>query len=107
MLFSNMPPLEEAKILCSELATRKTSKKGNPLRLALYDISRAHFYGKAQRKIYVTLPPEDDEPGKCAILLKTMYGTQDASHVWQGINESTCKTRIPAGKGMDQYFHPR
>ena len=25
MLFSNMPPLEAAKILCSELATRKTS----------------------------------------------------------------------------------
>ena len=31
----------------------------------------------------MTLPPEDDEPGKCAILLKTMYGTQDASHAWQ------------------------
>ena len=31
----------------------------------------------------MTLPPEDDEPGKCAILLKTMYGTPGASHVWQ------------------------
>ena len=69
MLFSNMPPLEAVKILCSELAARKKNKKGKDLRLALYDISRAHFYGEAQREIYVTLPP--------------MYGTQDASHVWQ------------------------
>ena len=81
MLFSNMPPLEAAKILCSDLATRKTSKKGRTLVLALYDISRAHFYGRAQRKVYVTLPPGDEQEGYCAILLKTMYGTQDASHV--------------------------
>ena len=83
MLFSNMPPLEAVKILCSELATRKTSKKGRDLRMALYDISRAHFYGEAQREIYVTLPPGDEQEGFCAILKKTMYGTQDASHVWQ------------------------
>ena len=51
MLFSNMPPLEAVKILCSELAARKKNKKGKDLRLALYDISRAHFYGEAQRAI--------------------------------------------------------
>ena len=79
MLFSNMPPLEAVKILCSELATKKRSKKGKDLRLALYDISRAHFYGEA----YVTLPPGDEQEGYCAIFKKTMYGTQDASHVWQ------------------------
>ena len=83
MLFSNMPPLEAAKLLCSMLATKRKSKRGKPLKLALFDISRAHFYGKAQREIYVTLPEGDDEEGKCALLLKTMYGTQDASHVWQ------------------------
>jgi hypothetical protein len=81
MLFSNMPPLEAVKILCSELATRKKNKKGTDLRLALYDISRAHFYGEAQ--IYVTLPPGEEQEGYRAILKKTMYGTQDASHVWQ------------------------
>ena len=81
MLFSNMPPLEAVKILCSELATRKKNKKGRDLRLALYDISRAHFYGEARREIYVTLPPGDEQEGYGAILKKTMYGTQDASHV--------------------------
>jgi len=43
MLFNNMPPLEAVKILCSELATEGSEV----LELALYDISRAHFYGKA------------------------------------------------------------
>ena len=37
MLFSNMPPLEAAKILCSLLASKKTSKNGKLLKLALYD----------------------------------------------------------------------
>ena len=32
--------------------------------------------------IYVTLPEGDDEEGKRALLLKTMYRTQDTSHVW-------------------------
>ena len=79
MLFSNVPPLEAAKVLCSMLATKRKSKRGKPLQLALFDISRAHSYGKAQREIYVTLPEGDDEEGKCALLLKTMYGTQDAT----------------------------
>ena len=83
MLFSNMPPLEAAKILCSLLASKRTSKNGKLLKLALYDISRAHFYGESQRDVYVTLPEGDEAEGMCARLLKTMYGTQDASHVWQ------------------------
>ena len=50
------------------------------------DISRAHFYGKAQRELYVDLPDEEKKlhPGKCGRILKSWYGTQDASHVWQG-----------------------
>ena len=83
MLFSNMPPLEAVKILCSELATRKKNKKGTDLRLALNDISRAHVYREAQREIYVTLPPGDEQEGYCAILKKPMYGTQGASDMWQ------------------------
>ena len=35
------------------------------------------------RSIYVTLLEGEDEGGKCALLLKTMCGTQDTSHVWQ------------------------
>ena len=36
----------------------------------------------AERAIYTNLPEELDEPGYAAKLLKTMYGTQDAAHIW-------------------------
>ena len=80
---SSMPPLEAVKLLCSLAVSRRTSKRGKPPKLALYDISRAHFYGVAKRRILVTLPPGDEETGKFALLLKSRYGTMDASHVWQ------------------------
>ena len=83
MLLSNMPPLEAAKILCSLLASKRTSRSGKLLKLALYDISRAHFFGESQRAVYVSLPEGDEADNMCALLHKTMYGTQDASHVWQ------------------------
>ena len=86
-----MPPLEAAKILCSLLASKRTSKSGKLLKLALYDISRAHFYGESQRAVYVTLPEGDESENMCALLHKTMYGTQDASHVWQ---EHSLKIRL-------------
>eukprot|EP00971_Amphidinium_carterae_P316023 6281649-Amphidinium_carterae.1 len=52
------------------------------------DISRAHLYGDAQRDLYVELPPEDehqegDSEPMCGLLLRSMYGTQDASQIWQ------------------------
>ena len=56
-------------------------EKGKPLKLRHYDISRAHFQGTAQR-----LPAEDRQKygeDKVGRLVKSMYGTQDASHIWQ------------------------
>ena len=50
----------------------------------IFDISRAHFYGTAVRRVFIDLPDEDKvEQGydKCGLLLKSMYGTQDASHI--------------------------
>ena len=53
------------------------------LKLDLVDISRAHFYGEARRPVYVTLPEVEEKEGMCGRLLKRMYGTQDASSIWQ------------------------
>ena len=51
-----------------------------------YDISRAHFYGVAQRRLIVELLGEecvgDSEP-MVGLLKRKMYGTVDASAVWQ------------------------
>jgi hypothetical protein len=47
------------------------------------DISRAYFHAKARRLVYVKLPMEDNEEGKCGKLLKAMYGTRDAAQNWE------------------------
>ena len=84
-LFSAMPPLEALKLLCSLKVSLKTSRRGKPLKLAHFDISRAHFMPKARREIYVELPDEDPmkQKGFVGMLLRSMYGTQDASNLWQ------------------------
>ena len=33
--------------------------------------------------MYVWLPEEDNEPGKCGKLVKAMYGTRDAAQNWE------------------------
>ena len=82
-LFSAMPPLEAVTAIVMSVCW---SGKGKPLNLRHYDISRAHFQGAAQSLIYIKLPAEDRQKygeGKVGRLVKSMYGTQDASHIWQ------------------------
>ena len=62
------------------------SNKGKPLKLSYYDISRAHFQRTAQRLIYIELAAEDRQKygeDKVGGLVKSMYGTQGASPIWQ------------------------
>ena len=85
-VFSAMLPLEAVKVLVSIMMSVSLSNKGKPLKLRHHDISRAHFQGTAQRLIYVRLPAEDRQKhgeDKVGRLIKSMYGTQDASHIWQ------------------------
>ena len=81
-----MPPLEAVEVLVSIMMSVGWSNRGKPLKLRHYDISRAHFQGTAQRLIYVKLLAEDRQKyceDKVGRLVKSMYGTQDASHIWQ------------------------
>ena len=62
------------------------SSKGKPSKLGHYDINRAHFQGTAQRLIYIRLPADDRQKygeDKVGRLIKSMYGTQDASSIWK------------------------
>ena len=82
-LFSAMPPLEVVKVLVSIMMSVSLSNKGKPLNC---DISVAHFKGTAQRLIHVKLPADDGQKygeDRVGRLIKSMYGTQDASHIWQ------------------------
>ena len=58
-LFSAVPLLEVVKVLVSIMMSVSRSKKGKPLKLRLYEISRARFQGTVQRLKYIRLPAED------------------------------------------------
>eukprot|EP00971_Amphidinium_carterae_P120218 2381734-Amphidinium_carterae.1 len=57
---------------------KRHSKRGKPLYLASWDVSRAHLYGEIRRPVWCHLPEGDAEPGKMARLLKSVYGLQEA-----------------------------
>ena len=81
-----MPPLEAVKVLVSIMMSVSFSNEGKPLKLRHYDICKAHFQGTAQRLIYIRLPAKDRQKygeDKVGRLIKSMYGTRDASHIWQ------------------------
>ena len=103
--FSAMPPLEALKALCSLMVTQKVSKRGNPLQLKILDISRAHFYGVSRRRVFTNLPEGSEQPGKCALLVKSMYGTLDAASIWQQTySEILQKHNIRQGKAWPALF---
>ena len=86
-LFAATPPLEAKKILFSMAVTEGIGytygQKCNGMKIDFIDVRRAYFHADARRKVYVKLPPEDDEPGMCGMLLKSMYGTRDAAQNWE------------------------
>ena len=84
-VFSAMPPLEALKLMMSHQVSAKMSRRKGKLRLKMahFDISRAHFMPKAEREIYVELPDEDPKKAEGFVgrLERGMYGTQDASNL--------------------------
>ncbi len=87
--FSSMPPLEALMLLTSLFMTEEVPPhkvRAANKKLGIFDIKRAHFYGKARRRVFVELDEEDRKKhgsDKCGLLLRSMYGTQDASAIWQ------------------------
>ena len=80
-LYAATPPSECLRLMLSLLASGK--RRGTSLLYA--DVSRAYFYAKAVRPVYVKLPEEDLEPGdehRCGRLKMSMYGTRDAALNW-------------------------
>ena len=80
-LYAATPPSECLRLMLSLLASGR--KQGTGLMYA--DVSRAYFYARAVRPVYVRLPEEDTEKGdegKCGKLLMSMYGTRDAALNW-------------------------
>ena len=109
--FPVIPPLEDVKALVSIMMFVSWSNKGKPLNLRHYDISRAHFQGTAQRLMYIRLPAEDRQKygeDKVGRLINSMYGIQDASHIWQldYVNQICGELGgFPRGKHSAALFH--
>ena len=53
------------------------------MKLGFVDVRRAYLHAKSRREVYVALPDEDWEEGKCGKLFKAMYGTRDAAQNWE------------------------
>ena len=89
MCFLQMPPVESLKALVSHVMTERVDKRGRTLVHAVFDVSRAHFYGVCEGDVYVEPLAELHRPGLVAILTKTMYGTNDASNARRNCGENT------------------
>ena len=77
--YAATPPSECLKLLISKLASDRQFK------MMYADVSRAYFYARAARAVYVKLPDEDLEEGDegmCGMLNVSMYGTRDAALNW-------------------------
>ena len=78
-LFSGTPGLASIKMLLSDVAT---DNDGRILMIA--DVTGAFLYGRVNRRIYVTLPPESSAgPDQVALLEKSLYGLRDAPQIWK------------------------
>ena len=78
-LYAATPPSECLKLLLSRLSSTPKMK------LMYADVSRAYFYAKAVRPVYVVLPAEDfceGDEDRCGELVMSMYGTRDAALNW-------------------------
>ena len=109
--FSATPPLETCRMLLAIAAQRNPHKDANPVKITVADVSRAHFYAKARRRVYVKLPPEDmrsQDKTLCGRLLRTWYGTLDAAACW---GEEYAERMVAAGFRRGKscpclFYHP-
>ena len=110
-IFSATPPLETLRLLIAVAANSDMHKGRDPIRMSVADVSRAHFYAKATRDVYVKLPAEDPragEPGICGKLQKTMYGTLDAAMRWgEDYAELLVQNGFTRGRASPcHFYHP-
>jgi hypothetical protein len=76
--FAATPPLEALRLLLSMAAS-----SGHDIKVEVLDARKAHLHAFAKRTVFVRLPPEVDEPGWCARLVRCLYGTRDAPKRWE------------------------
>ena len=81
-LFAATPPLEAKKPLFSWAVTKGIGYTDRRKSENFVDVRRAYFQAPSNRKVYIRLPQEDNQPGMVGILQKSTYGTRDAAQNW-------------------------
>ena len=79
-LFAAAHPLEYLKYLVSRCASAQLGP--SKTEFMVQGVKKAYFYAAAARDVCADLPPERAQPGMCAELLKSLYGTRDAALSW-------------------------
>lgn len=104
-VFAATPPWEAVKLLLSETVTNYDPSSKN--KLMFIDISKAYLFAPVTSEdIFVDLPPEQAEPGKCGRLKKALYGTRDAARAWEmEYNRTLVKLGFVAGKSSTCVFY--
>ena len=82
-LYASTPPLEALRMILSRAATIDAG--GEQREIMVNDVSRAYFYAKCTRCMYIELPEEDPEygTGKVGKIRLCLYGTRDAAQNWE------------------------
>ena len=74
--FAATPPTDSLRYLLARAASKGSAGTKGPLKLLYLDVSRAHWYAKAKRDVYIKLPAEDPRSADlsiCGKLCKSMY----------------------------------
>ena len=74
------PPLKVARTLVSRTATGSKARRGV---LGIHDIRLAFFHEPVEEEIYVRMTRKVCKPGHVALLRRALYGTRQASWLWQ------------------------
>ncbi len=99
--FAATPPLEALRLLLSMAASSEQDVK-----VEVLDARKAHLHAFADRTVFVKLPPEVDEPGWCARLVRCLYGTRDAPKRWQAfLDEQLVALGFAKGRASPCCFH--
>ena len=105
-LFASTPLLEALRLIISRASTLGARGKKNEI--MINDVSRAYFYAKCPRDLYVELPVEDPDydPNFIGKLRLCLYGTRDAALNWQStLSEHLECQGFVRGVGHPSVFH--
>lgn len=106
-IFVGTPPLESLRAFIRLCASQQKGPMSKRLGVICVDVSRAHFYALALRRVFFKLRAEDPasaDPDAVGELCMSMYGTQDASANWEA---AYCSTLIDGGfnRGLASSCH--